>query len=161
MPADSYTRSTPGTLYAARVYRNSTQSVATGTLVTVSYNTERWDFGGLWSAGSPTRLTVPVAGMWYFEAFWEWNSNESGAGERFADLYLNGTTIIAELSTSGADVSDTATPIHTGGGMWRCAVGDYVECRVYQTSGATMTNAASTATLAHKCDFGATLIMAE
>lgn len=143
--------------YTARIYRNTQQTVVDNTLTVISMNTERWDDGDMWNSGAPTRLTVPVAGIWYFEGFLEWASAGGGTGSRFADLFLNNTTIIGELN-SGWKPDTNAVPIHSGGAMWKCAVGDYVELRVFQNSGGSLNTLAGSATLGHKCELGAHLV---
>lgn len=138
----------------ARVYRNTTQTVANTTLTTMSYTTERWDTDNYWSAGAPTRLTIPTAGTYLFGASVEL-ANTTAQRTRYADLLLNGTTIITEHSGSGfavsANTSDTV--ILSASVAWECQAGDYVEVRVYQNSTASLSTTAGTATSANLNEF--------
>jgi hypothetical protein len=139
---------------SCRVYRSTTQGITSSTLTTLSYDTERWDNGGFWAVGQPTRLTIPVAGEYMVGGQIEWTANT--ARTRYADWFANGTTIIGEHSGSGFAVSGNIADTCLLGGCttWRFAAGEYVEQRVYQNSGTSPLNVlASTATTANQNEF--------
>lgn len=48
----------------ARIKRATDQALAAGTATVVSFSSAEWDSSAFWSAGSPTRLTVPVTGTY-------------------------------------------------------------------------------------------------
>jgi hypothetical protein len=49
--------------YSALVCRNTAQSITTGTATAISFDTSDYNDTSIWSAGSPTRLTVPAGAI--------------------------------------------------------------------------------------------------
>jgi hypothetical protein len=139
----------------ARVYRSTAQTIPGSILTKLSFDVERWDVGDFWNAAEPTKLVVPVDGLYLFGAELEWDA--SATGNRFADFYLNDETIIGEL-TSGWALNASGGPLQHGSTVWRCAAGDEVEVRVYQSSGGDLDTVAGTATEANHCDFYVSLV---
>jgi hypothetical protein len=138
---------------SCRVYRSTTQSTASGSLTTMSYSTERWDNGGFWVIGAPTRLTIPVTGEYLVGGNIEFTGQLGGV--RYGDWYANGTTIIGEHAYSGGAVHPSIAYSVVLGGCttWRFTAGDYVEQRVYQNSGSSIDIIAGTASVANSNDF--------
>jgi|SRR5215831_1469789 len=116
---------------ACRITHNAAQSIASGVIALVSFNTLRFDsVGTMYSGGSPTRITCQVAGKYAIGCEIYWASNATGYRE---------TTI----QVNGVRQADRMEYVPSGGGEIRqeCVsvvdlkVGDYLECIVYQTSG--------------------------
>jgi hypothetical protein len=115
----------------ARVTRSSTQSISNNTVTAVSFNSEQDDNDGIYSAGSPTRLTAARAGKYSVTGAIEWAANATGT--RFLALRVNGTTYIAmarQMTVTGG----ATTEMHIARD-WDFAASDYVEMIVFQDSG--------------------------
>jgi hypothetical protein len=64
----------------AKLYKSGTQAVTIGTPVILSWTDALKDTGGYWSAGAPTRLTVPPGmGGWHFLRGFVYHSGNAGA----------------------------------------------------------------------------------
>lgn len=118
----------------ARVYNSAAISVANATAyVILTFNSERYDEGGLHSTASNTsRLTAPTAGLYAIGAHVSYAPN--GTGGRALILRKNGSVVL-DLETAAATTFGgfpTAMSIHT---QARLAAGDYVEVGCYQSSG--------------------------
>lgn len=78
---------------------------------------------------NPERVTILVAGVYKITASSHWP--DSTTGVRLIDIYINGTLIGA--GRAGQDVGGRiATTAYT---VRALAVNDYVDARIYQTSG--------------------------
>jgi hypothetical protein len=126
----------------AHIYNSSTQSIAQYGAV-VSFNTASRDDGGCWSAGSPTRLTVP-AGQdgWYIVAGYSRSPSFSSGGMRLK-LRVNGGTYYA-LQSSHAFSANMSLPAMF---IRYLAAGDYIDMVIDQNAGSTWTLAANTTRL--------------
>lgn len=58
----------PPVFTGARVIRSTDQAIPDATDTAVIFDTEVYDFGGLWAGGAPTRLTMPTAGIYHVGA---------------------------------------------------------------------------------------------
>lgn len=136
MPSDLYLGTggyrQAGVAIAARVYNSGNLSIAHNTVTALTFDSERFDTDGLHSTASNTsRLTAPVAGIYFVSGNIRWAAN--GTGRRDLYIVVNGTTTVAADSrppVSGADPIDQS--IST---LVNLAAGDYVELQVYQSSG--------------------------
>src|SRR5262249_39512672 len=80
----------------ARVYNSAAISIANNTTTALTFDSERYDNGGLHSASANTdRLTVPITGLYAFGACIQWASNATGI--RLFALTVNGTTVVEDL----------------------------------------------------------------
>jgi hypothetical protein len=116
-----------------RVYRSADQSIPNGTTyTTVTFTTADVNFYGMWSAGAPTVITVPFAGLYQVSINMAWATNSTGL--RTAIGLVNGTTQsliqIDGLSATGAYLSNTTIVSIPDGGT--------VSMQVRQTSGAAL-----------------------
>lgn len=131
-----------GPAVAVRVRHNTTQSIGSGTLVALSFNTETFDTDAFHdTVTNNTRLTVPSgkAGKYRIYGSIEWASNTTGI--RAAELRVNGTAYIAvdsRLANTGGNT--TICGVTTS---YSLAVSDYVELIGYQTSGGNLNSASS------------------
>lgn len=129
-----------------RVYNSVSQSVNNTTLTKLNFDSVRYSDGGtFWVVGNPTRITVPITGVYMIGHCFEFSGNADGR-TRYADLYVNNTIVIGEHSGSGYGASGNPadTTLLSIACPWKMNAGDYVEVRVYQNSGSTLSTTAST-----------------
>jgi len=112
--------------------RDSTDELtATATWEYLNFDTESYDTDGMHEGvTNPSRITIKVAGVYVFGALIEWATNATGY--RLIQINLNRTTAIVR-DFQGA-VSGNATTSECGS-TYEFSVDDYIEVRVYQTSG--------------------------
>lgn len=116
---------------AARVYNSGAITLTTGVSTALTFDSERYDVGGLHSvAVNTSRLTIALAGVY-----------EIGGGVAFAtdtvgirgvSIRLNGTTTIVLTRDTPIAGDETVLNVTT---LYRLAAGDYVELIARQTSG--------------------------
>lgn len=119
---------------AARVYNSTAIPIANSTATILPFNSERFDSNSLHDTDTNnSRLTAPISGLYLISLSIDWQANTSG--RRTASIRLNGTTIIANgiqaPSTDGVCTQTVTT-------VYLLSAGDYVEARVFQTSGTTL-----------------------
>jgi hypothetical protein len=121
------------------VHREATQSINNNTETTVSFTDVRHDTtdGDMWDVSQPTRLVVPVDGFYLPMASLAWASNS--AGVRVAYFRANGSVLLGrDTRTANAATEATlTTPVRFFN------AGDYVELRVFQSSGGALNLAES------------------
>jgi hypothetical protein len=118
----------------ARVYNSATQSIANTTTTALTFDSERYDNGGLHSITSNTsRLTAQKAGKYYIWASVQLAGNATGT--RNLTLRRNGTTGIANLQRQGLASPPFTETIST---VAHLAAADYVEVTLYQDSGVSL-----------------------
>jgi len=128
---------------AARVYRDTAQSIPNNTETALSFTLATKNDGGVWSAGSPTRLTAPVGGWYLVVAHIYWDTNATGY--RALRLRWNGSITFG--STERAAHANARAYSVTS--LLYLFVGDYAEAIVFQNSGGVRTIRAVTATSPH------------
>lgn len=116
----------------ARVYRAAALNHAShGSEVAVAFDTETFDAGGFWDAGSPTRLTVPAGEAGKYVAVASVYFADNATGGRYMGIRKNGSmTAISTIRPAGA--GDAAMQVSD---VMTLAVGDYVESFGWQASG--------------------------
>lgn len=120
---------------SCRAFHSANQSIANSTHTTVALNLEQYDTDTMHDLSvSNSRVTFTTAGKYIVTFNCVWNKNSTG--DRMAQVRKNGTDILALDSkrTGGADLL-----------VGHClvvqdsfAATDYVEGRVFQTSGAAL-----------------------
>ena len=114
--------------------RTTNFSVATATWTEVPWNdadTEEFDTNNMHDINTnPSRITAQVAGKYLVFGFIAWVDNTTGL--RFLSVRLNGTTNICAIFLSKDPDGRWQAPVTT---VIQMAVGDYLELRVYQSSG--------------------------
>jgi hypothetical protein len=116
------------------VSRAALQSIATGTTTNVSFDTEEADPLQAWVVGTPERVTVP-AGVTRVAVRLSVRWGNSVVGARFAQIRLNGATLVASDIRVGSDGSGS----HQGCfGEAAVAAGDYFEARVTHDVGSAL-----------------------
>jgi hypothetical protein len=119
----------------ARVYRDSNQSIPSGTPTAITFNQESYDNCGAHSTSADTsRLTAPIAGV--YEIVGQFLFDSTGGGDRSGSIRLNGTTDIALLGTIGFTYAAAISQRISGSTQYRLEAGDYVELVASQATGA-------------------------
>jgi hypothetical protein len=105
-------------------------SISNNTNTMVSFTTENIDDNNYWSAGSPTRLTMPETGWYMLGALVTYANNSSGV--RNTNIVFNGTPRLAV--DSRMPLSGAVTNVTLGNPYYLGAT-NYVELQVFQNSG--------------------------
>lgn len=117
-----------------RVYRAAALShTGTGTFQTIAFDTESFTQteSGMWSSGTPTRVTPQTAGVYLVTANVNFNTNATGV--RGLGLYKNGT--VNPFAYQDAAGSASLSNGLFLSGTVNLSVGDYVQPLVFQNSG--------------------------
>lgn len=113
----------------SQVWRSTNQTLADATLTAISFDSVIRDDPACWAVGTPTRLTIKLAGAYMITG--QCSFNTSSTGRRLVLFYLNGGQINAQ-TTNGNSAAATHVSSTT---IKYLAVGDYVEMYGYQNSG--------------------------
>jgi hypothetical protein len=115
-----------------RVIRTTDQAITTATQTAVTFTSATDNPSGLWVGGTPTRITVPTAGVWSLGIEVQWETN--GTGLRWMILEINSTlgnvTPSVTQSPLASDQTHQAMSVDQ-----RLAANDYAILKVYQASG--------------------------
>ena len=125
------------------------QSIATGTLVNVQFDSEEYDLGGNYDI-SAYKFTAPTAGIYHFNAKVLWDNNTSAGGDWDAgdrhDIYLikNDSSAepaanareAAELRIVVADIDDNFMMDSISGDL-KLDAGDFITVAIFQNTGDT------------------------
>lgn len=126
-----------GAIPAARASNSTGESIPSGALTPLTYDTVSFNVGALYSTSSTDRLTAPVAGKYLMIATARWDNNT--AGRRLLFFQLNGSNAnqLARDSVSPNN-SSTFGPEQNVETVYQLAAGDYVQVIAYQDSGSTL-----------------------
>lgn len=123
-----------GNNQSARVYHNTTQSLATATDTYLAFNSERFDNATMHdNSTNNSRLTCPETGKYLIVATIGFTSNSTG--NRVVRLVKNRTDIIAGVIQPAAVSDSTEITVTTIASL---TAGDYVEVRANQNSGGSL-----------------------
>lgn len=100
---------------------NSTTSIAA-----VSWQTEVFDTGSMFAAGSPTKITFTTAGL-YLITFQVTYSSGTAQGYRHAGIYLSDGKVIGATTVPVA--ASGVTPICVSA-LYQFTAGQYIYCKV-------------------------------
>lgn len=118
----------------ASVYQSSSQTFGTsGTAAAITWGATHYDTSSFWSAGNPTRLTIPRTGVYHIDTQIAWGSNATGYRE--IELRKNGTAVRGRdrrVPASGV------TAISAVSVDLDLVAGDYLEVWATQTSGGSL-----------------------
>lgn len=117
------------TARACKVYRTSAQSIAHSSVDTITWQAELFDDDGMWTSGSPTRLTCTHAGVYMIMLNLGF-AGSTGGSRRQISIRLNGATLIAQQEVGF--VSRYYSYCVT---IYKLAVNDYVTAEAFQDSG--------------------------
>lgn len=118
---------------SCRVYKSSAQSITTGTNTAITFDSERFDNGGMHSTSVNTsRITIPTGGggIYLIGGAISWAANATGV--RYVSVYLNGTTHLGISEDTSVTATDHYMTVST---LYALSAGDYVELVVQQSSG--------------------------
>jgi hypothetical protein len=116
----------------ARVYNSGVQSIPNAVNTALTFDSERYDNGGLHEGvTNSSRLTAVTAGKYLICGGWCFEARS--AGGRYASIRLNGTTILAIRNVYPTALEPFEDAIST---VYHLAATDYVELILYQNSGA-------------------------
>jgi hypothetical protein len=104
------------------VYRASNFILADRVATAVTHSTVTVDDSSFWSAGAPTRLTVPASKAGWYSVVGQAVFAAVTGRKVYAQIYVNGV----ERASVGGDAK-----ILQVSGMFKLAVGDYVELYLY------------------------------
>ncbi len=116
-----------------RVYNNASINIATATNTALTFNSERYDVGGMHSTSVNTsRITIPTGGggVYHLGGCVVFASNATGV--RAVWLMLNGATRIVQQAQPASSATDQAITVSCD---YKLAAADYVELFVFQSSG--------------------------
>lgn len=115
-----------------RVIRTTAQSIGNGGFTAISFDSEDYDADGMHNTVTPTRITVPVSGVYRLGGAITWASN--AAGIRTFHLRVNGTDVVCaedKAAVSGSMSMTISAECYLD-------LGDYVELYTYQDSGGSL-----------------------
>ena len=115
----------------ARVRRTTNQDVPTGTVTTVSFDTQDYDNDAMWEGVvNPDRLTIQTEGIYLIVGQVHWLANVGG--DRQTLIWHSVDSYLAQ-SLAGPSTA-TGLVRHNAVTTWYCIVGDYIELRLYNPS---------------------------
>lgn len=130
----------PGSSFdGAKVWLTSNQSIPRKVLTVLDFDSEEWDTSAYWTAGSPTRLTIPGTGKYRIATNVVWELQTVDITTRGV-VYKNGAIMVAsergDHSRNAASGGDAYIPASIGI-HWICslAAADYLEFYVWQDRG--------------------------
>lgn len=123
----------PPTIPAARVWRNTTFSIAASAVGRVPFNQLQFDSDTLWNSATPDRLTINTAGVYLVVG----GSRVTGTGIISYNLQVNAATVIASV------IDTTSNNMGLLSTIYQFAHGDYVSLAIYNGTSATQTTTSS------------------
>lgn len=118
---------------SVKLFRTSaSQAISNSANTAISWQSTAWNVGTVWAVGSPTRVTIAVAGWYSVVVNAKWANNTTG--RRSAGYRINGTGAYYALQQTAANGVDTTTGI----GLAQLEAGDYLEILVFQNSGGSL-----------------------
>lgn len=125
------------TFQGCYLYKNAEQSISPSTWTPIDWDVEGRDAIGVFSSGTPNRVTVQTAG--FYELTGQvWLKSSGASGEVLAErITLNGTNDIVQDSAPGGIGAQTVAPLKR---VIYAAANDYFQFEVYHAfSGAAAT----------------------
>ncbi|MCI0725053.1 MAG: hypothetical protein L0338_39725 [Acidobacteria bacterium] len=120
-------------LARCRVYRSTNQTINSGTLTPVVFDTRSFDtFGAMWQMSEGSKIFVPVRGIYAARAHVRWQASAAGGSDKATSLTLNGDIIDTDNKPLDATVERSAKV----GLEFYAEAGQYVELKAFQNSGA-------------------------
>ena len=116
-------------------------SLANAAWTALSMTTPGTDTYTGWASANPTRYTCQAAGFYDIKGTVGHAANVTG--ERGASIFLNGAQMVSAQQLDSADTSTHGTVQNVVAPDTYLNVGDYIELRGYQSSGAALATTAS------------------
>ena len=134
--------------YTVRVARNTDQVIPTGGVTALSWNTEDWDYGDMWSSANPTRLYAPANGVYMVGATVQAQAGQITGVFRFGlHVRINGNEYQSTQDPPTANGIDTGRSVAA---LVRLLTGQYAEVYAQHTKGSNLTIPAVPGTPAHR-----------
>lgn len=119
----------------ARVYNSVALSILTGTLTSITFNSENYDNGNLHSTSVNTgRLTAPVAGLYEIGGSVQWQTNATNQRQLRITSSVGGTLVVENMMA----LTDGNQPLMVINTQFRLIANEFVTLDVYQNSGSTL-----------------------
>ena len=123
---------------ACRVYNTASQSIANGSHIMLTFDSERYDTDTMHSTVTNTsRVTMTTAGVYIVTGHAVFAANATGT--RQLTLRINGTTFIAITSFPNRGVNTVEMSIAA---VYKFAATNYVELGMFQDSGGALNSLA-------------------
>lgn len=119
----------------ARVKRTTNLSLASGIATTLAWQAAELDTTAFWSAGAPTRLTVP-AGVTKVRITANARFDAASAGARQILIFKNGATFNGRGAIQMA--GQTNAELNIVSAVVPVVAGDFFECQAFQGSGSAL-----------------------
>jgi hypothetical protein len=127
-------RASAGYMPHVLVARTTTQSIPNNTMTTVSYSSALRNEFGMWSAGSPTLVTIPYDGLYAVVHTVLFASQAVAAGIRIARLDVGGVEQVYTVTPTTSGLNSTVITQQVSYQMVMTA-GEQIEGKCFQTSG--------------------------
>jgi len=125
-----------GSLPAAEIDTGGDQAIPNATVTKLTFAGVTYDTGNMFNAANPTRITVPIAGIYNVTAAVKWRA---GAGQhRFATIRKNGVAHDEAISQVAPVLASGQFTSQVVAGQLKLAAGDFLELFVFQDSGASL-----------------------
>ena len=113
---------------AFRAYRSSTQAIAYNTQTVVQFNTEDFDYGGVYD-NSTYKFTAPATGLYSISSVVSFSSSFADQKGAALTMRKGGSTILCQTSMEASGASETVN-LHQSTVVLLTA-GEYVEMVIY------------------------------
>jgi hypothetical protein len=131
------TASSGATLVGCSLKKSTDPSISNATWTIVTYDQENYDTDNFHSTSTNTsRITIPSGKAGKYEIFANIIFAPNGTGDRYVSLLKNGNEQFRAYGAKPSSVSATTYTLYT---VEDLAVGDYLEIRIYQDSGGSLT----------------------
>jgi hypothetical protein len=108
-----------------RLYKTTNQTMATGTWVTITYDSESFDTNSFHDNSTNTsRITIPSGKAGYYLINARVNIEANATGARLARFTVNGNELFAGIEVAGSSAAGCKYTMST---IQNLSVGDYVE----------------------------------
>lgn len=123
---------------AAKAYMNvAPQTIPNLTGTAITFDGESYDYGGMWVAGSPRRLTAPYGGIYQIEAGLKYAN--SATGDRSIIIYKNAFGVAESInSTPALNAAGTITQTLKTSFQLDLVTSDYLELYSIHSAGAAL-----------------------
>lgn len=119
----------------ARVWRSTAQTISDSTTTPISFDTERYDNGGMWVSGSPTLLRAVLSGIYLVTASIEWAVNSTG----YRHMAVYNTTTSQYVITQDMRTADASNVAGMScAGLVKLDLDDTIRLEVWQNRGGTL-----------------------
>ena len=117
-----------------RVMSGATQSINSGSLTPLTFDTELNDPASCWAVDDPGKLYAPVDGYYLAGGMWTMTAAQNTAASRIlVEVRLNGTTSLATNELHS--IAGKAAQVNVTAGMFWMAAGEYIEILAFHDEG--------------------------